>query len=427
MIVPLTEFSDFNKGCIMNELKILRNAIDNKHVTDIGWYTAMFALPVKSNDYVTIKDDVKTIKDDETTYAIDEQILSFETRITIDKGFIPIIDKKIETTIGNFIINYLLSVHALKGRVPFINKRFTIKKYHTSYVLPLLKDKKISIQEYHDFANVTNFLSLFTEYVVWHITDRSIQPPPGLEKFKKDLLKEYEKQYGKEWKEDVIHLHLFVQDLKAYYNEYLKDDPAFNKFIKGKVLESRRKRFLAIGVEKKMSDDDDVSSTLTESLMDGLPMDRDKIAVYFNGLRAGSYSRGVETQSGGVITKTMLRAATGLVFDIEDCGTTRGSKILVTEHNIESLKNLYIIKNGKTVDSDNIRVGDNVYARTPQYCQAEGEHFCKKCGGKLLGNNRNGLPLLLGGSGGKILNFSMKSIHSNSTSLVTLNVHDLLG
>ena len=110
------------------------------------------------------------------------------------------------------------------------------------------------------------FLFSFRKY-------KAITPPPGIEKKKEELKKEY----GDRLKDPVTFVE-FENRLREIDKEYLKDDPAAKAIFNKKSVTGRTKMFLTYGTTL----DDACSNCLGSSALDD---------VCSNCLRTGQFGR----------------------------------------------------------------------------------------------------------------------------------------
>lgn len=285
---------------------------------------------------------------------------------------------------------------------------------------------KIYISQYNKFVNCVTYMSGMASICIVTATEKNILPPPGIAKKRKELLEKYK---GK------LHDHVVVaqieKELLEYDKEYLKDDPSYGKIISGKVANISRKRmYLMFGTEAGFDDSAD-ANLVEDSLYEGWPTDPDKLVDMFNSSRAGSYSRGKETQKGGVVAKVLLRSASNIMVEGEDCGTKVHLERNITKDNYTSISGRYILKGKDThlVEDDKEAkeyIGKTVYVRSPMYCKQEGERICATCAGKLLSINPKGVSMSLTEIAAIVLYASMKKMHGKELKTTTLDLDNYL-
>jgi len=401
----------------------IRFAIKNDFPSDFEWISNMFTILADDieNDYVIKQDKNVWVKmDDKKILVTDdykESILSPKDKVQLNKGDLANLEEDIETTVGRAIMNYLLLANIFGNKIPYMNKEMNFKDIEKEIVKQLVDDDKpndgITISEYIKYMDTVLYIMNFNKVYSVSITKKSSLPPPGIEEFKKQLIKELEEKYGPNPLQNKEAVAEFDKRLLEYDKEWLKDDPALGKLISGKVINARKKMFLAFSATMGFTESNK-AITVEKSLYEGYPKDPEKLAAMFNESRFGSYSRGAETQKGGVAAKVSLRATNNIKVLDKDCGTKMGILVHLTKDNYKLFLNRYMLINGENVllteDNLNQYLDKTVTIRSPLFCNEE-IHFCKYCVSKDLGEKPNGISLLVSGEAGIILNFSMKAMH----------------
>jgi len=418
----------------MTKIEYIKYAFKNKLVDKLKWYFTVLTIPSGvDNDFIVYDEGKFKVKINDELVEVTgtgDTLLTSKDVVTLTKDEISNIVNEIETTLGVAIVNYVLLANNFKDKIPYMNDNITLSKIENIITEKLSKDI-ITVQEYINFVDSTSFLANLSNIVVISATEKNILPPKGIDKFKKDLLAEMDKKYGKDWKEDFIKVNEYESKLKKFDDEYLKDDPTTGKLMSGKVKNvGRTKMFLTYGSETSFRDDGK-ANLIEESLIDGWPEDKEKLAALFNSARSGSYSRGQETALSGALSKTMLRATNSFrVTDVEDCGSKKGKHIVVTKINKNYLVDRYMLDGNKSVllTADNIDkyLDKEIIIRSPMYCKIQGSKFCKKCAGVKLSNTPDGIPLLMTGIGGTLLNMMMKKMHGSELKTINVNIKEIL-
>jgi len=347
-------------------------------------------------------------------------LFSFSEAIEADETWAPNIKSKIETTVGRLIVNQILLVTIFKDRIPFINKSLKVGDVESEIALhltPTPKDgsardpKLIYIDDYSHFVDRLQYISSLASLSNYSATRKNIVAPPGIEKYRSELVKEY----GDRLKDPVI-LAEFEGKLKAYTEEHLKDDPSNGVFLSGKVKNIGYKRmFLDFGIDSQIRESTEVRP-ITQPLTEGWSTEPDHFASMMNGLRAGSYARGMETVKGGVTAKALLRSLSSFVITDQDCGSKIGLSRIFTDKNYQLLVSRYIQEGNKWIlvtDEDTAKryINKPVVMRSPLYCQSPKESFCKYCVGEKLALNPNGLSLAATDVSSVVLGSFMQAMH----------------
>jgi len=416
----------------MTKLEYIRYAIQHGLFRKLDWYYEVFTLPtdiIDKRTYVKY-DDGKwyVILEDNRTELITDaglSILKPADKITLMANDLPTIKKDIETTVGMLVINYLLLSAAFGDKVEYINKYIGVRDIENKIILPNLDSGKITIDEYMTFTNNASMMVMLSDLFNVSATEGNIVEPPGIKKYKKELIAEMDKQYGVSWRKDGTKIKNFTDKLMAFADEHLKNDPSYDKLYSGKSKKGYVKMFLLYGQELGFGSQHDQEATLT-SLSDGWPEDPDKLTSMFNSARAGSFSRGKETQFGGVVAKQVLRATNGVIIHPDkDCGSVVGKLILVNKYTAPHLIGRYQLINGKPVnltkDMIDKLMDKEIYIRSVQYCHLDGNNRCGICAGDKISKYENSIPVMMTDISGFILTESLKKMHGTALSTVHYN------
>lgn len=405
----------------------LRNGLLNKK----QWYYCTMTIPLHTkNEYFEIKDNRYYVymngKKEEVKNANPKEPLFDELEpITLFNADLPNIEHSVDTTIGKAIYNYLCFVYPFKDKIPYKNDSKIKPDKIEKELANLLSKDKITVKELHDFGNACSLLQTLFAVVTISATKKTMTAPPGIKEFKKKLMEEFNKKYGKNWVKDPVRAIEFQNALIAYDDEYLKDDPSNGKMLSGKAKGARGKMYLAFGQDVGLKEDGELSELIPDSLDDGYPMEKKHLTTLYNSNRAGSFARGNETKDGGVAAKNGLRATTTVIIDGEDCNASFFKNTMITKENLPSLAGRYYYKDNKLNmidDNDKFLIGKEVKMRSPLYCNSAQKIYCTTCCGNRMRGRRNGIVGLMSEGTGKILNNSMKMMHKTERTLVNIDI-----
>lgn len=434
----------------MKKLDYLKNAVQNNLADNLAWIFSAFCVTKEGADdykkdpyayrlvsaypqYRFVQgSDLVPIEDSSTK----EPLFRFKDKITIDKTWAANVSGPIEVSIGNVIFNAIAILPYFGTRIPFIQGKLSVSDLEKQ-ITPRLETtlpatekpdpSKIYVNEYLKFRDSLVFLEQFAPITNWSATRKGITKSPDLNKYRQQLLKEYEGRL-----DDPVVFTEYEEKLKAFDREWLKDDPAFGTFLKGKVLDvSRKKIFLGIGMPERM-DPKEVATPVIQTLEEGQPTDPRQMAAVLNGARFGSYSRGTETINGGVVAKSVIRVSSSYVVDMEDCGTLFGTRKVYSKDTARYLVNRTLVVKGKLVrieksDEAQHYVGQSVIVRSPAYCQAgPGDRLCKVCAGKPLSQFKEGLVIPMTEVSQLILTQSLKAMHGKVRSTAVVDLESAL-
>lgn len=338
-----------------------------------------------------------------------------------------------DTTIGRILQNKILLCHPFHDKIPFINKRFMPSDIE-KIVIERLKDTPppdatrkrefIYVDEYIKYNDAALFLSQLTQVCVPGVTEKAILPPPTAKERLNQLLEQY-----KDSLDDPSTVAAITNEMRKLDEDFLKGDRSLGFLIKkGKDMGVvRPKMFLTYGFDKGFDDTSKVDY-IPRPLCEGI--DYAKLDSYINGSRSGSFSRGAETQLGGVSVKELLRSSSNAAIVEEDCHSTLGIDTLIHDKNAKYFIGFSIIDHGKTIklDKDNISryVNTTVSMRSPAFCRTKGTGYCATCCGPNLSLHTNGISAAVSAAGSVFMNTAMKAMHGKQLSTIELDFDKLI-
>lgn len=429
----------------MNKIDFFKHAIQNGWTDHISWIFSVFSIPVnKASDKPLsfggnivaepwgysisgIADQPIKLEDAKPG----EPIYKFSDPITIDESWFPNVKGKIETTYGNVLVNAVVIVPSFGKNIPFITGRFTPKQIESKYIAPRLKsnvdpsqekEDEIYVKNYTTFCRRVAFLEALTTLSCFSATPKSITPPPGITKFKKQLLEENK---GNLHRPEV--LSKIQDELQKYDDAYLAGDPA-EQFISGKIKQQRKKMYQMVGAGLSFRPTGDIKP-IVRSLDEGWDKDPDQFAAMLNDQRFGSFARGAETINGGVAGKYIIRVLSGYSVKDGDCGTKLGSTETLRDGDQDRYKGRYIIEGGKpkllaTAEDVGAYIGKSIVMRTPRMCKSGETTFCRICAGETLFRFRDSLVIPGTEISNTILYANMKQMHSSGLKTKEIDLQD---
>lgn len=331
----------------------------------------------------------------------------------------------IVTSYGNLLYNWFAVVEAFGRKLPYMNPKEKVK---TDKILDLIKprladdlpeghsDKSIAqvapiyIRELREFGNRQYDLTSLSQLCTYGATEKVLMGPPGAAELKKRLLEE-----NKDKLDDLATIAKIGKELQEFDAAFLKGDEAENFLIDNKSRKTvRPKLWLMLGAEAGL-DKNNVKAKLVErSLSEG--WDVSKFADMNNVSRAGSFSRGHETQLGGVSVKWLQRASANLNITVDDCGSRLGVITEFTEDMVPRMVGFSIVtqEGHKLIKSEKeagAYLGKRLMVRSPQYCIAEKTDYCRTCVGERLAINKDGLSIAVSDYGSVFMLLAMKAMH----------------
>jgi hypothetical protein len=416
----------------MTREEYFKYGLKHKYINKIAWVYAILTEPIKdnnSNDFIKFdgKDILFKTEDDFIKidgYDNESALLYINDKIHLTTDDIKSIREKdgVDTLIGRAITNYVLYSNPFDGKVPYMNEKIELNDVENNVLAPLLisdgeknDGTKITIKELDDYMKAAAYLQNLAIITVHSATEKGVVGPPDIDKYAKKVADEMRAKYGNDVFTNFTRIAEFEKKLVAYDEEFLKDDPSYKKLAKGKILNSvRRQLFLSFGAEPGFSNSNEAVHVMN-SLEKGWPLDEESLATIFNKSRKGSYSRGAETQKGGLTGKILLRATNQLKIIKGDCKSKLGKPITVTERNINVLDGRYMIEGGKvvelTLENKSKYMGKTITMRSPLYCLEKHGNFCGTCMGRKLGSYETGISLIIAQVGHTILYIAMAAMH----------------
>lgn len=287
----------------------------------------------------------------------------------------------LDTTIGLFFANYLFLVYPFGNTIPYLNEEITTEKLEEKIAIPLMNGT-ISPKDTKDkYINALTLFGQATEIFCPNISEKTIVIPPSIDALRKKLVAENKEALDAG---DISVMTEIEDILIKAYREHLKGDSSLHFLLKKKYFNvTLKKLFLTQGMTEKFGQPG--KFVFIDNPM-GQGWKIKDLKYIFDEVRAGAYSRAVETADGGVIAKLILRVLQDTRIDTLDCGTTRGEHVVGTKTQLKDFMWNYIINpdNSTTVISPEILdslVGKSLIIRTPGYCQAK-KGYCAKCFGK---------------------------------------------
>ena len=413
----------------MNKIEYLKYSITNRLYKKLNWFYTFFTIlkyeNLEDNEYLRYNNGLEINVDNEWVpikdFKENEEPYKFIDKINIDSTWCMNVTNSIETTIGRLITNCILLVDNFDKRVGFINKSYTIKDVE-SIIGPLLRTNVITVEEYLNFTFSVTYLTGLANITTLSATMKSVLPSPGLDKKKKELIKEFDNKYGKEWRTNRTRVQELIDELKKFDNEWIKDDPSYGKYMSGKVTgNSRPKMFISFGGESGFNSKSGTVDFVSNSLLEQYPDSPEELAAMYNSSRSGSYDRGHETQKGGSAAKDIIRSTSGVTIKNGDCGSKRGYKLLVTKNNHKSLFGRYLLNNKKIENTEEL-IGQTITIRSPLYCLSKGDSYCSICAGEIASTTPTGVSLKLLSVSSTLLKISLKAMHNTQVSLLKYNI-----
>jgi len=289
-----------------------------------------------------------------------------------------------ETTIGQYLVNHTLLEVPFKGVIQYVHNHKELLKCEGIIAEGLLTGAFI-VDQYSTFINNLYILQSYAELVVSTGSWKGLTTHPDVPKRKAELLEQYAGQLA-----DPLVAKIVEDELQKLDNQHIEGDTA-TRFIdalgaKGREIH-RKKLYLAVGGIEAFDDVSGNYEFVSNSLSDG--WDPKDFPILVNEIRKGSYSRGKETELGGMQTKFVMRIFSDLRVTDQDCGTTEGVHMHLAADIAKKFLNRFIIVKGKalelTLDNLNDYIDQDVVLRSPMTCHTD-PGLCYVCTGRTFEN-----------------------------------------
>lgn len=433
---------------LLNALKV------GETYRETEWIISAFA----TTEYVEHKRSdaypYRIIKGADQTYYVDPNDL--ETLIPLDgvKGNGPLFHHKdkititpemvvnaqgpTETDIGKLLANYILLIYPFGSRIPYMNEQISGKKLADFFAKTIEDDpyedgqfvepeegtNRIFIKDFLKYYEAYVYFWNFTQLFVPGDTERSLQTHPDMEKRKKELFEQYKDQLH-----DPVILTKIEEELMKLDREWLAGDSSLGLWVKDKDHKVvRKKLFMTVGNVTGFSDSNE-ANPIENSLDEG--WDLSKFSDYNDDLRVGSYDRGRQTALGGEFVKWLIRISSNIKITQDDCGTTLGRRVVLTEQNIGKYIGFdYVTRSGKpavlTEELARKFIGRRIIIRSPAYCTLSHNEYCSTCVGPNLREHKAGVSTALTKMGDMLMYIFMQSMHGKIMAVEEYNMGDWL-
>jgi hypothetical protein len=256
-------------------------------------------------------------------------VLKFTDKLTISPKDIINVSTSTETTVGRYIINYLLLADPFGDIIPYMNTQIKPNKIE-SIVADYIIEDKLNGEALSTYLDNVYFIGHFTELCVPSFSDKSITTSPKVKIRREELLEKYKDQL-----DDPVIMSKIEDELIQLDKEYLADDPSYGFYsASGKAFNVCRKRMYCTGgmfdTFERESGYDMVNTPLDEGWQEK------DFPVLCNDIRRGIYNRAKNTAKGGEGTKFMCRIFQDSAIVEKDCGTKKGITVYLTEANKNS-------------------------------------------------------------------------------------------
>jgi len=331
-------------------------------------------------------------------------------KITLQPGDLANIDVVTETTVGKFILNYLLLVEPFGALFPYINKEVKVDKIEKDIVRAALTDKITIDQVKSHYLPNLYYIGHFTELWVPGYSPNTIVPSEAIMARKKELLEEYKDRLT-----DPVIMSAIEDELIGMLRAEVKNDPSYGFYgASDKLIHTCMKTMLiASGIISYQENGKTQYKFIDKSLDDEWEIGA--FSEHCNEVRKGIHQRSIATAKGGEITEFIRRVFQDSKITEKDCHTTRTYDTVLKKDHVSKYLYANILNKGDllTLTPDNIEqyIGKLINIRSPMYCETH-DGYCQVCMGKLMEiRDTKFLATIISRIGSAFLSASMKAFH----------------
>lgn len=355
-------------------------------------------------------------------YTPDKALFSFKDRISLLPNDLPNVVVEVETNYGNVLVNAFILCYAFGNKIPFITGRIEgrdieeqivhrLKEYIPGVDVDTRDKNFIYVDELVKHNDAVSALEGLCMIAVPSVSLETMVPTPGVLELRDKLLK----QYANELDNPAVIADIMSQ-LAAHEKASLKGTSAEGFYTSGKSYDViRMKRFIMYGLEGGLGGGE--PHLITRSLKEG--WDMEQFPAMVDGLRGGSYSRGIETAVGGEWVKHFQRVFQNIKVIEPDCGAVNGMSWPITQYNFKRFIGLYQITNNGVAKLDEQTcknlIGSTIKVRTPMLCNTIAPNFCETCCGEAISASANALHSVTAEIGSVFMLSRMKNMHGKAT------------
>ena len=361
-----------------------------------------------------------------------QPLYRMKERVQAKEGDIPNLKQSVETSYGNLLFNCIALVYAFGDKISYVEGKVSAAKIE-ALIVERLRDTPpegaerdpafIYVDEYLRFTDGMFSLMAYTQLCVPACTEKTITAPPGVIELRTRLLEE-----NKGRLHDPAVIAKIDAVLVKYLKDWLKDDPGMGFLIYDKSFSNvRRKLYLMGGAEVGMDDKVEID-LVVKSLSEG--WEPEKFATMNTASRAGSFSRGAQTELGGEAVKWLFRASSNMTVTEADCKSDMGVQILARPGEENKLLGFTALLRGEQlkITRDNVDqyLGKVITLRSPMYCRLPKTDFCATCLGDKLASSPTGLSTAVAEYGSTFMSIMLKIMHSTELKLAKMHYQDAL-
>lgn len=338
--------------------------------------------------------------------------------------------EEIVTNCGIFIYNKRCLEQTFLKEVGYQNKELRKKAIGgvNEMLVQLASKDKDSLVTYIDYLNKMRWLAdCMHSDICSPISIKSFKPIPAVQKRKKELLKQYEKEIKNK---DLAVVNKITHELLDMAEKELKQDSSYEMYASGARGSFdnayRRMQIMNGPVYNPSTGEYDI---ITNSLYEGYT--KQDISTIANNIVQIFYNKSIGPGDSGYLTKQISAGFQTVALDKKgsDCGTKNCMRFVLTEELADLYMYNYMVEGSKLVElNPETRpkyIGKPVKMRDPSYCISECP--CNACAGNRFyteGLYKVGLTMTT--VSGVFLEGNMKGAHDATIRMTELSVDDML-
>ena len=340
---------------------------------------------------------------------------------------------ELESKIGLVLLNAVLTPPELETKNKYFNEKIEDLREIEDYFGSRVKDPdekqfadSITLAQFKEMQGKRQFLEGLSPFITSAVSEKALIKPKGLEKYKAELLKEYEGQLH-----DPLKLVELETKLMAYDDEFLKDDVVSSNTFSRKARLGRFRVNVLQGHKMDFVEDPNNENLFLNSISDGMLTDPKKFASLINDSRFGSFARGSLTALAGYVYKILQRALTSLYIEGEPCNTRKGYVTVLTKSDAAftvdrelRVDNKWVLLNSE--EEVKPYIGKLVEIRSPMYCKAEGDNICYACLSHKYKSVPGGVTNIASGISMIFMVMFLKLMHASAVKSAVIEIDDLI-
>lgn len=354
-------------------------------------------------------------------YKTGQPLFLFTDRITLKPNDLVNVVTDTDTNYGNVLFNAYVLCYAFGNKIPFMTGKIKAGDVEGKIVnrlrehVPGEEETRdpafIYVDELIKHNDAVSALEGLCMISVPSVSVETMLPTKGVLALRDKLLKEHEHEL-----DNPAVIADIMAELAAHEKANIKGTDAEGFYLSGNAYNVlRMKRFVMYGLEGGFGDE--TPHLITRSLSEGWDMEQYPALV--DGLRGGSYARGIETAVGGEWVKHFQRVFQNIKVVEPDCGSTKTMSWGVTDYNYLRFVGLNRMSGSTVIKMDAKMtkglIGSSIKVRTPMLCNTTAPNFCEACCGEAISASANALHSITSEVGSVFMLARMKKMHGKAT------------